>query len=44
MAIATIVIAGVGVAVCAVGLIFTIMNHSDLADIKKTLNIDNSSN
>lgn len=40
MAIATIIVAGVGVAVAAVGMVFSIMNHSDLSKIKKTLNVD----
>lgn len=40
MAIATIIVAGVGVAVAAVGMVFSIMNHNDLGKIKKTLNVD----
>lgn len=40
MAIATLIVAGVGCAVAAVGLVFSIMNHSDLDKVKTKLNID----
>lgn len=40
MAIATLIVAGVGVAVAAVGMVFAIINHSDLKKIKEKLAID----
>lgn len=40
MAIATVICAGLGVVVGAVGLVFAIMNHSDLDKIKKANNIE----